>query len=259
MNELRAVTAACWQEWKTTATSFASLVFLLEAVPMVVVFAWIANQSDDPSVLAYIVVGAPLMAIWNGVLFRVGRSLNNELFGRTLEFAMISRTPVMVVLLGKAVAQIAYGILTGVVTLLVMFLVARQLPEVANLPLLLVSLAFVIVGLTMASLVVAPIMVLVGGRAGFYNAIMPFGVVLSAFLFPVDRLPVVLEVMARFLPMSWAMESVWQSIRGPESLWSVVFGWALCIVTSAGLFGATYLMFKAVERRIRVTGVLSAY
>jgi ABC-type polysaccharide/polyol phosphate export permease len=251
--------ASFGKEWKTTATVFSSLAFLLEAVPMVAVIAWIANQSDDPSVLTYMVVGAPLVVVWNGVLFRVGGSLINELSGRTLEFAMISRTPVMVMLLGKAVAQIVYGILTGVVTLLVMFLVARQLPEVANIPLLLVSLVFVIVGLTVTSLLVTPIMVLVGGRAGSYNAIMPLGVVLSAFLFPVDRLPIVLEVIARMLPMSWAMESVWQSIQGPESLWSVFGTWALCIATSVGLFGAAYLLFKVVERRIRITGVLSTY
>jgi ABC-2 type transport system permease protein len=259
MNELRAMMASLSQEWKTTATGFSSLAFLLEAVPMVAVFAWIAKQSDDPSVLAYMVVGAPLVVIWNGVLFRVGRSLINELAGRTLEFTMISRTPVMVMLLGKAVAQIAYGILTGIVTLLVMFLVIRQLPEVASIPLLLISLVFVIFGLTMTSLLVAPVMVLVGGRAGFYNAIMPFGIVLSAFLFPVNRLPIALQVMARLLPMSWAMDGVWQSIRGPESFWPVVLTWALCIVSSAVIFGATHLLFRVVEKRIRITGVLSTY
>lgn len=258
-NMVRAILAAFIQQWKTTATSIFSLSFLITAVPTVSVLAWIAIKSNSADVFTYLLVGAPIMAIWNGVVFRVGWSLSSELSGRTLEFAMISRTPMMLVLFGKTLAQLAYGIPTGIIALLTMFIVTRQLPAVANIPCLIVSLLFVIIGLAVTSLLFSPLMVLVGGRAGFFNAIMPLGVLVSGFMFPVDQLPIGLEVFARLLPTSWAMSGVWQSIRSIDTLWSIFAAWGACLLTSALLLIITYIMFKAVEKRIRITGALGIH
>ena len=254
-----AILAAFVQQWKTTATSISSLSFLVQAIPVVAVLAWIATRSDSAFVLTYLLVGAPLMAIWNGVVFRVGWSLNSELNGHTLEFALISRTPMMLVMFGKSLAQLAYGIPAGIIALLTMLLVTREFPAVSNFAFLMVSLFFAVISLAVFSLLFSPLMVLAGGRAGFFNFIIPLGVLVSGFMFPINQLPTWLEVIARLLPTSWAMSGIWQSITGPESLWSLVSAWAACILTSAVLVGITYLMFKVVERRIRVTGVLGTY
>lgn len=259
MNILRAIMAAFVQQWKTTATDIASISMLFETLPLAAVLAWMAMQSTVPSVLTYLLVGAPLMSICNGLLFRVGGSLNNELWGHTLDFALISRTPLMVVLFGKSLAQLIFRIPQGAITLLAMFIVTRQLPEVASLPLLLVSLVFACIGLVTMSLLFAPFMVLVGGKAGFFNAIMPLAVVLSGFLFPIDRLPLALEALARLMPTSWAMASIWQAINGLDSTWSFVSAVLACVLTSALLLVVTYLMCRIVEKKLRVTGELATY
>jgi len=258
-NIVRAVLAAFVQQWKTTGAGSINLSFFFMAVPTVAVIAWVAVRSDNPQVLTYLLVGAPLAFVWNGVILRVGWSLSTELFGRTLEFTLISRTPLILALFGKALAHIAYGLPVGVIALITMLLVTRQVPQVASLPLLLVSLFLVIIGLAIISLLLAPTVVLAGGRGGFFNVIMALGVLVSGFMFPIDRLPIGLEVVARMLPTSWAMSGIWQSIIGPESLWPVIGAWAMCLLTSAVLLAITYWMFKAVERRIRVTGILSTY
>ncbi len=259
MNNIQAVLAAFSQQWKTTASDLASLSMFFENIPLAAVLAWMAMQSDTPEVLTYLLVGAPLMAICNAVIFRVGGSLNNELFGHTLDFSLISRTPLMVVLFGKSLAQLVFRIPMGVLTLLVMFIVTRQLPEIASPLLLVVSLVFVFIGLITVSLLLAPFMVLVGGRAGFFNAIMPLAVVLSGFLFPVDRLPLALEALARLMPTSWAMACVWQSINGPDSAWSYPGTALACLLTSFLLLTVAYLMCRIVEKKLRVTGELVTY
>ena len=53
-----------------------------------------------------------------------------------------------------------------------MLIVVRQFTSIADIPSLLVSLIFVVIGLVVTSLLLAPLMVLVGGKAGFFNAIM---------------------------------------------------------------------------------------
>jgi ABC-2 type transport system permease protein len=259
MNLITAIIAAFVQQWKQTASSIMNLSFLIAAIPNMAVIAWVALRSNNPDVLTYLLVGAPLIGIWNGVVLQVGWSLNSELSAHTLEFAIISRTPMMLVMLGKSLAQLLYGLPTGIVSLITMLIVVRQFPSIADVPSLLVSLIFVVIGLVVTSLLLAPLMVLVGGKAGFFNAIMALGVLVSGFLFPIDRLPSGLEIIARLLPTSWAMSGIWQSIKGYDSIWSVIGAWAACILTSAILLGLTYLMFRAVEKRIRITGVLSTY
>jgi ABC-type multidrug transport system permease subunit len=258
-NEVYAIYASLRSQWKASATSAVNLHFLIGGVPMAAVVAWIASQSDNPSVLTYLLVGAPLLAIWNLVMWSIGWSLSRELWGRTLEFVMTSRTPMILVLFGKSLAYVVYGIPTALVALLIMFLIVRELPHVANFPMLLVSLLFVIVGMVAIGLLLTPLNLLFRGRAGFFNAILPFGSMLSGFLFPIDQLPHILEIIARLLPTSWAMLGVWQSIRGPDSLWSVAGTWAASFLASALLLSITYLLFKVVEKRMRITGVLSTY
>jgi hypothetical protein len=68
-----------------------------------------------------------------------------------------------------------------------------------------------------------------------------------------------LEAVARLIPLSWAMDGVWQSINGTGTLASAFSDWGLCILTSAVWLGVTYLLFKVVIKRIRVTGALGTY
>lgn len=251
--------AATVQQWKITMTGVGGLALNLMALPMVILFAWIAQKNADISVLTYLMVGAPLMTIWNGGVFRVGWSLNGEIFSRTMDFVFTSRTPMLVVLAGKALAQMLYGIPAAIIAFGAMFAIVRTLPEVASPALLAVSILITIAAITITSLVFAPIMVLMGGRAGFFNAILPFGAVMGGFLFPIDRLPAFFEVVAHFLPTSWAMKGVWLSIQGAESAWDVISMWLMCILASVFIFVVTYLLFKVVEKRIRITGVLGTY
>jgi len=259
MNTIRAIMAAFIQQWKTTATNIGSVSMLFESVPLAMALAWMAMKSPTPPVLTYLLVGVPLMAICNGMVFRVGGSLNGELSGHTLDFALISRTPLMAVLFGKSLAQLIFRLPMGVLTLAAMFIVTRHLPEVASIPLLLVAIVFVCIGLIAISLLFAPFMVLVGGKAGFFNAFMPLAVVLSGFMFPIDRLPVVLEEVARMMPTSWAMASIWQAINGIDSAWSFISTLLACILTSIFLLFVTYFMCRIVEKKLRITGELATY
>jgi ABC-type multidrug transport system permease subunit len=256
-NGWMAVWASFWQHWKTTTANFWSLSFFIGSVPQVAIYAWIAVQSPDPAVLAYLIVGAPLMAIWHSVFFGISSSLNSELRGRTIEFTMISRTSILVVLFGKALAMMLFGVPAGLVAVVTMFIVARQAPHIASYPYLFGSVAFIFLGLAVTGLVMAPVTALTRGRmSGMYTPLLPIIVTLSGFLFPISSLPLGLEIASRILPSSWAMSSVMQAIKGPESFWAVASGWVYCLALSVFLLAVTFLLFKAVEKRLRITGIM---
>jgi ABC-type multidrug transport system permease subunit len=258
-NILRAIFASFMQQLKNTSFNVGSLNYSIGAISSIIVYSWIANQTQDQSRISYLLAGAPFMAIWSGVAFRTGWSLDSEIGYNTLEFALISRTPMVVILFGKALAQLAYAIPVGALSLLVMSLLTHHPPAAANLPLFLVSVFFILAGVAVVSLVFAPILVLVGGRAGFFNGILPFGIILSGFVFPPESLPLVFRVISWIMPTSWAMSGAWQSIKGPESVWTVIFAWIMCILASLFLFIVTIFLFRKIEDRIRITGRLGSY
>jgi len=257
--QLRALLASVVQQWKQISFNFGNLGFFLATIPMAVVYTWIAMQKGDHAVLSYLSVGLPLMTVWSGVAFRIGYTLSSELSSQVLQFVYISRTPVIVVSLGKALAQVLWGLPVGIVSFIVIFVMTRTVPVVSQPLALIVSLLLVIIGITVASLFFSPLMVLVGGRGGFFNTVIPFGLVLSGFVFPVDKLPVVLVVPARLMPTAWAMDGIRLSLM-TGSTWTEIFtSWGLCLLTSVILGVITFCMFRIVERRLRVTGTRDFY
>jgi ABC-2 type transport system permease protein len=229
----------------------------INQIPTVALLAWIVGGSVTPSALAYISVGAAMMVIWNNVVFRMGWSLSDELFEGTLDLNMVSRTPMMLVMFGKALALAAFSTLSGAAAFLLVVLVSQRMIDVANAPLF-VSLGIAMFALIMSGFMFAPLMVLVWGRAGFFNAILPFGVAFSGFLYPITRLPGGLEVVARFLPTSWAMDAAIRSVEGGDT-WRVIGSCGAGLALTGAYSMLIYLMFKKVEERVRVTGILSTY
>ena len=204
-------------------------------------------------------VGLPLMTVWSGVVFRIGYTLNNEMSNQVLQFAYISRTPIILISLGKAVAQVIWGLPTGLVSLVVVYLMTRAAPQVADVGSLFISLVLVIVGIAVSSLFFSPLMVLVGGPTGFFGVIILLGSLLGGFVFPVNRLPIVLSAFARLVPTSWAMDAVSLSVRGTDNTSAILSAWGMSILVAFVLFGITYLMFKAIEKKLRVEGIRDVY
>lgn len=261
MNQLRAIYAAIRLELKQNNESSVSrfMNMGITGIAFAAVYAWIVRQSGNPTISTYVLIGAPLMSICNRMIFRVGWSLTSESNSGTLEFSLISQTPMISVFIGKTLAQLISSFANAALSFITILLMLGGSFTVAEIKYLPFSLLLAIVSIIMVSLFFSPFMTLSKGRGGFFNAFMPFVAVLSGFLFPIDRLPLVLQVVARLLPTSWAMDAIWQSVQWTNSWCPVVTAWTMCLLLSALWFAIIYLMFKMVEKRIRVTGTLGTY
>jgi ABC-2 type transport system permease protein len=258
MNTIRAIFAAFRQHWKSTTSNIWSLAFFISSIPQVAIYAWISVQNPNPSVLAYLIIGAPLMAIWHSVFFGISTSLNAEIRNGTIEFTMISHTSMLVVLFGKALAMMVFGIPVGIVSVGTMLAITQQMPQIVSYPYVIISVIVIFIGLAVTGLTMAPIIALTRGRTGgMYTPMIPIIITFSGFLFPVSNLPPWLGIISRIIPSSWGMDSVLQAVKGPDSFWAVASGWLYCLLVSAILFVFTFAMFKLVEKRLRVTGLMS--
>ena len=78
-------------------------------------------------------------------------------------------------------------------------------------------------------------------------------------LYPVRLLPDSVEPIARFIPTSWAMESVMRSMQTGSLSMRMAGDWAVTLALTLLFLALTYLMFRVVERRVRVDGSLGTF
>lgn len=254
---LNAVRYAFLQQWRQMLVWGGVISPALGALGPAIVIAYIAGLGDNPTALSYVFVGASLSMVWNTGIFRTGWSLAQEHSAGTLDLMMTTRTPLALIMLGKALAIIAFGSVNGIVTFLVVLAISQHVPPVANALLFLLSGLVALATVIVSSFFFAPFSFIAGVRGGFFNAIMPFGVVVSGFLYPVDVLPASLEAMARLLPTAWAMQAVVDSLEGGSSL-AVAVDLAAALGLSALLLVATLLLFEKAEQRVKLSGSLGA-
>ncbi|OGO32697.1 MAG: hypothetical protein A2Z29_04995 [Chloroflexi bacterium RBG_16_56_11] len=259
MYQLNIVWPTIVKEWKANYMGTGRVYKYLGDAARSAALAWIVYQSGALNTLAFVAVGVAMISIWTGVIALGGWTLESELYGKTLDYTLISPSPIAIILFSKTLFQALSEIPSGIVSFIVALVVVREIPYVANLPSLSFSLILALVGMVVIGIFFSALVVLVGGRAGFFMGIVPFVAVLSGFVLPVSQLPAGLEIVARFMPSSWAMDGVWASIGGIESWSTLLLGWGIAIAVSAAWFCITYYLCVAVEKRIRITGTLSAY
>ena len=217
---------------------------------------WMASRPEDPYIFTYVAVGVLLLSTWNSSILRVGFGLANEQQQQTLEFSLTSRTPLMAIMLGKTLAMLMPGLLSGLGALAAAFVIAGDLIRVDDPVIFTVSVAVGFVSLLAITFVFVPLFVVVGGRAGFFGVVTAFGMVFSGFVHPVSALPGVLQPFTYPLPTSWSMEAIGMSLRGDEDTASIVVRLALSLVISAAFLVFTFWLFRIVEKRVRITGIL---
>ena len=158
-------------QWLVMQSRSAFVSTFFNGVPRFAVLAWIAAQSDDSTVVATVSVGIVLLVIWTAAVFRVGFALRTEAVLGTLDLNMLSRSPLVLITLGKAAAVTLSFVPNAVVALLVVLAVAGEPVAVAMLPAFVVAMTLALAALLSVAFIFVPTAFMVGSRAGSFNAI----------------------------------------------------------------------------------------
>ena len=256
MGHVYAIVAVYTLYLRANLTPLRLVLSILQYLPVTVAVIWVTSTGKDPRPLAYVSIGVVMMAMWTWTVFRTGWALTEEYLDRTLDHTMMSRSPLIVVMFGKASALITTSIPAGAVAFLMVPVVTRDSIAVGSPVLLIVSVLLTIVTVLIVSFAFTPLFALAKGRAGFFNAVSPFVIVISGFVYPISQLSSEVQIMARFLPTSWAMESVIHSMEPGNSMARIAVDWGVSLALSLLTALVTYAMFRAVEMRMRVVGSL---
>lgn len=215
------------QQWQSTASLYQLLMVSVGQVPTAIVAAWIARGSDEKGIALVIAVGAAFVIVWNVCVFRTGFSLVDERWNATLELNLLSRSPLTLIMLGKSLAHVAFFGFIGLIALVSALLVAGHAVTIEEPLAFALSLVLAVLAVVALQFLFAPLSFLVGAQGGFFNAIMPLGVVLSGFFYPVSLLPTWAEWLAR---VSSQRHGRWRHSFGP---WMATRAWPGSVSTGS--------------------------
>ena len=175
-------------------------------LPSTLVLAWIASRSDDPAVVQYIAYGAFILTMWNQFLTVTPWVLRDELFEGTFALTVLTRTPVIVMVLGASLANATLALVFGVLAFITVLLISGQPLDASNATLLAMSFAVALLAIFTTGFLLSPLAVLRRGVGGLMSVFIQMGTVFGGILFPVALLPESLRFLSWLLPSSWAMQ-----------------------------------------------------
>ena len=227
-------------------------------IPLTSLAVLIASQGENGVPSAYLSLGVAVTVIWGVSVFWMGYSLGIEFELGTVDHNLASRTPLMLIMLGKALAIATLTIPSAAVGSILVIVVSDNF-TVASPGLAIVSGLIAVLGAAAVCFSFAPLLMLSRGRGSMFFAFSPFGIVFGGFFYPVSELSRGVEAIGRFMPTPWAMDGVMRSVQPGGMSWSIAGDWAVSLVLIVAFLGLTYVLFRLVERRIRVTGSLGTF
>ncbi len=231
---------------------------LLGPAFQILFFAQLGGFAGGRPGALYAALGNALqLAAVNGV-FGVVMTVGNERQFGTLPILLASPANRLVTFFGRASVHVLDGVLGAAVGLALVAAVYRLDLGRAGLPALagcvvLVAISTAGLGLLFGSLSLVMRDVMVIGNVVYYLLLVVCGV-----NFPVDRLPVWLQVISYALPLTRGVEAAREAMAGadPGRLMPLMAG-ELAVALAYAIAG--YLVFRWIERLARRGGLQEAY
>ena len=258
MTLARAIFSAFWISMRMRFISpFAILGWLLFPTIFAAVGLFLlASPGASAAQSAYGVLGGGLLGYWGVAYLDGGFGIQSERWNGTLEQVFAAPTPFWVILLGKSVGSILWGMLAFIPTLgLAFFGFHALLPRLDPAPFA-VSFAVLTFSFFCIAFGFAPLFALWRWAVPMINGFELGFYVLCGFIFPITILPGWAQTLASVLAPMWATRAIYASTtsEGPHDFaawWLAAVGLSVLY-----LFGAAWL-YRLVDWRARMSGDLA--
>ena len=218
---------------------------------------YVLGTRDVPgSHIVYALLGGGLIGYWSMAYIDAGNSIQDERWNGTLEQIFGTPTPLWVILLGKVLGGLLFGLLAFVPTAALGFFGFHAvLPALDPWPFV-ISLAILTLSFFCIAMTLTPLFALWHWAFSMLNGFELGVYVLCGFMFPVAVLAPWAQGVAGVLAPTWAVRALYASTLadGPHDfgLW-----WAAALGLSVAYLVVAYFMYALVEREARVSGELA--
>ena len=216
----------------------------------------LGGASASSSHLVYGVLGGGLIGYWSVAYIDAGNGIQDERWNGTLEQIFATPTPLVVVLLGKVLGGLMFGLLSFLPTAAFAYLGFHAvLPALDPWPFV-ISLAILTFTFFCIAITLAPLFALWRWAFSMINGFELGVYVLCGFMFPIAVLAPWAQGIAGLLAPTWAVRALYASTvtSGPHDFaqwWGIAIGLSLAYLVGA------YFLYALVEREARVSGELA--
>ncbi|MCH7736838.1 MAG: ABC transporter permease [Chloroflexi bacterium] len=243
------------QMLEVTASIFMLFIALLQPffIAILAIYMLRDQAGFEP---VYVIVGAGLSGLFSTILFTGSNSVTRERAQGNLELLEASPAPLMVIMGGKMVANLALALTSMVVTYVVgagmfQYPVAVEQPAFFAVSMILALFSLWTMGMLFAPLSILwqPVEQVLGGLE--YPVFIFCG-----FLFPIALLPGWFLPISYALPPYWAARSLQGSSLGTLESDEIVLTWLILLATSGVSLVAAGMLFRIFLRLGRRKGTL---
>ena len=214
------------------------------------------RNSGEENFMAYVVLGAGLMGLWNCICFSSAGDINRERYSGTLALIFAAPASFPMIILGKIIGNTLMSLLTLGISLATATILFR-IPLTLESPLyFLLALVVAVVSFVVISSVVACILTLSRKTELYMNLIEIPLILLCGFVFPVTVLPHAIRFVSYGLSPTYAVELLRMSVWGVESpsLFWQKFDIIMGLTALYGIISA--FLYQRIDRRVRVAATL---
>jgi ABC-2 type transport system permease protein len=217
-----------------------------------------AAYSGTTDYMSFILVGTALSNFVGSVFWGMGYSLKNDMDAGVLESNWLAPMPRPLLLVGHTLTSLAITSLTSLGMLVVAGLIFGFRPTGNALAAVLTALPMLL-GLYGFGFAFAALVLLVREANTLVDVSNFLVTLLSGDSFPINSLPRWLMPVALALPLSYGYDAVRGWLLGTRTLLPIGTEIIVLLVFMVAMIGLGLLVFKDLERRVRVRGTLGQH
>ena len=258
MAYVRAAAAAFYVSMRLRFISgFSIMGFLIFPLILAAVGLFVLNRPGTTATQwTYGLLGGGLIGYWGIVYLDAGNGIQVERWNGTLEQIFAVPTPLWVIVLGKALGGLVWGMLSFIPTIALAYfgfhaLLPRLDPGPFAISFTLLTFSFLAMALSFS-----PIFAMWRWAFTMVNGFELGTYVLCGFMFPITILPAWLQAVSGLLPPTWGTRALYAATTA-EGSHDFAAWWVTTIVLSFVYIGLSVWLFHLVDRRARATGELA--
>ncbi|MEO0115626.1 MAG: ABC transporter permease [candidate division WOR-3 bacterium] len=217
-----------------------------------------AQLTGTENYIAFVLIGAMVSTYIFSGLWGVGNSLREETYWGTLEYIIVAPTSLLVILIGKTLAEFLYAtVMVAFQATLATIFFGLNLTLNKLFPLMMIVVLLVI-GFYGFAIAFAGFTLLIKEVHGWVHTLEWVFFLFSPIRYPVEVNPIT-KIVSAFIPLTYALVAIRAIIllnKNVVNLWQIVL---ILLIMDVVLIGGGYLLFNKLEFRTKKAGTMSEY
>jgi ABC-2 type transport system permease protein len=216
----------------------------------------------DASIVLYAVLGGGILGMWSNSLRASGFSINYDRMVGTLESLMVTPTPLMEVIAGRAIWNALIGLLNSLLVFILAEVVFQTSIRLADPLMFFIALAIILLSLSTIGLFLAAFFVFTRASSVLTQILELPIFIISGAMIPINLMPSWSWPLSFTFGPFWGVDAL-QIAAGVSSTSPIPVGYAgdllILFAITAVYLTLTWMLFKKMDGKARESGSLGRY